>query len=71
MINTLNTNSRQPMKGIIKTSTKTFSCNGIILDSGNNFEILYSPHPKVYLTFDEKNNVKCPYCSTEYVFDEK
>ena len=32
---------------------------------------LWNQHPKVYLPIDTFKKVKCPYCGTEYVLNEK
>ena len=30
---------------------------------------LWSSHPKVYLTIEDKGTVKCPYCGADYVLE--
>ena len=32
---------------------------------------LWNQHPKVYLPIDSFKEVKCPYCGTKYVLNEK
>lgn len=31
---------------------------------------VWNAHPKVYLTFDETHQVKCPYCGTLYILEK-
>ena len=31
----------------------------------------WSMHPKVFLPIEEKGAVSCPYCNTQYVYEEE